>query len=188
MQECKRICSIEHAHIVKVLGLCLVPNQLFPLLVMELMDDSLHHCLESHQHMPLVLKIAILEDIAKGLLFMHTQSPEPIVHRDLTARNVLLTSSLVAKVTDIGNSSFAELATKHDGGVDYPPGVKVYMPPEYEDRKFLPSLDVFSYGHLTMFVVTQVGVVSVVGVVRVGGSCCDYKKSEWVLVVCYEWV
>ena len=101
----------------------------------------------------------MLEDIAKGLLFMHTQSPDPIVHRDLTAHNVLLTSTLVAKITDIGNSSFAELATKHDGGVVYPPGVKVYMPTEYEEKKVFPSLDVFSYGHLTIFIVTQVGVV-----------------------------
>lgn len=161
VHECKRIIGIDHPNIVTVIGTCILPNQIFPTLVMELLDNNLHQYLETHQNIPLVIKQAILEDIAKGLLYLHTQSPDPIVHRDLTAYNVLLTSSLVAKVSDVGNSNFADLARRHGGGVAYSPKVKVYMPPEFEDEniKCAPSMDMFSYGHLILFCSIQVGAV-----------------------------
>jgi serine/threonine protein kinase len=160
VQECKRITTIDHPNIVKVMGTCILPNQIFPSLVMELLDNNLHQYLETHHNIPLVIKQAMLEDVAKGLLFLHTQSPDPIVHCDLTAYNVLLTSSLVAKVSDIGNASFAALARKHGGGVAYPPKVKVYMPPEFEGWSVTcaPSVDMFSYGHLILFCTIQVGI------------------------------
>lgn len=150
--------GIDHPHIVKVIGTCMLADQLFPTLVMELMDNNLHLYLETKQNIPLPLRQLILEDVVKGLLYLHTQSPDPIVHRDLTAYNVLLTSSMVAKVTDIGNSSLADLGTKYAGGVVYTPKVKVYMPPEYEDvdKRNCPSLDVFSFGHLILFSAIQV--------------------------------
>lgn len=158
MQECRRIIGIDHPNIVKVMGACMLPNQIFPTLVMELLDNNLHQYLEMHHNIPLVIKQSILEDTAKGLLFLHTQSPDPIVHCDLTAYNILLTASLVAKVSDIGNSSFADLARKHGGCVAYSPKVKVYMPPECDDKntKCTPSVDVFSYGHLILFIAIQV--------------------------------
>ena len=51
---------------------------------------------------------SMLEDVARGLLYLHTHDRQ-IIHRDLTAKNVLLTSSLVAKVTDFGNSRIVNL-------------------------------------------------------------------------------
>lgn len=158
VQVCRQITGLDHPNIAKVIGTCMFPGHTFPMTVMELLDNNLHQYLETNQNIPLVLKQSILEDVAKGLLFLHTQSPYPIVHRDLTAHNVLLTSSMIAKVTDVGNSSFADLAMKHSGSVAYAPRVRVYMPPEYEEewKKNSPSLDVFSFGHLVLFSAIQV--------------------------------
>ena len=47
------------------------------------------------------IKNSILLDVSLGLLYLHKQTP-PIVHRDLTANNVLLTSGLKAKISDVG--------------------------------------------------------------------------------------
>lgn len=158
VQVCRQVTGIDHPNIAKVIGTCMLPSHTLPMLVMELLDNNLHQYLETNQNIPLVLKQSILEDVAKGLLFLHTQSPYPIVHRDLTAHNILLTSSMVAKVTDVANSSFADLAMRNAGSVVYAPRVRVYMPPEHEEewKRNSPSLDVFSFGHLVLFSAIQV--------------------------------
>ncbi|KAG3205108.1 hypothetical protein PC128_g1589 [Phytophthora cactorum] len=48
-------------------------------------------------------KISIAIDIAEALAYMHSRSPK-IIHRDLKSRNVLLNSSMVAKLSDFGLS------------------------------------------------------------------------------------
>lgn len=159
VEICQQVIGLDHPNVVKVIGTCMLPGHALPMVVMQLLDNNLHQYLETNQNIPLVIKQSILEDVAKGLLFLHTQSPEPIIHRDLTANNVLLTSSMVARLTDVGNSSFADMAVRHTSGyVEYPPRVRVYMPPEYEEewRKRAPSLDVFSFGHLVLFTAIQV--------------------------------
>ena len=50
----------------------------------------------------------MLADVVRGLLYLHTRSP-PVVHRDLSARNVLLTSSLVAKISNLGNARIVNM-------------------------------------------------------------------------------
>ena len=49
---------------------------------------------------PLCLKCSILHNVASGLAYLHERTP-PIIHRDLSARNVLLTSGMVAKIAEI---------------------------------------------------------------------------------------
>lgn len=159
VQECKRIAGIDHPNITKLIGTCMLPNYSLPILVMELMDNNLHQYLELKSSIPLVLKQSILEDIAKGLLYLHTQSPKPIVHGDLTAYNILLSSSLVAKITDVGNSSLTHLAfSRTTDKFEYPAKMMVYIPPEFEHvgKRNDTSLDIFSFGHLILFCVIQV--------------------------------
>ena len=102
-QECQLMSSLCHPNITQFLGLCFLPGTQLPLLVMELLETSLDDLLEHMPNIPLSLKRSILEDVAKGLLYLHKRN-SPVIHRDLTSNNVLLTSSLVAKITDMGNS------------------------------------------------------------------------------------
>ena len=94
-QECQMMSDLRHPNITLFLGLCFLPNCQLPVLVMERLDGSLDDLLETVPIIPLVLKRSILEDVASGLLYLHAHTPQ-IIHRDLTAKNVLLTSSLVA--------------------------------------------------------------------------------------------
>ena len=150
--------EMRHPHVVQFLGLCFLEGSAMPVLVMERLDSSLDDLLESTPGLPLTLKQSLLVDIVRGLLYLHTRNP-PVVHRDLSARNVLLTSSLVAKVSDLGNARIVNLQPGQLARtLTRLPGTMAYMPPEAFDEhsQYGPRLDIFSFGHLTLFTLTQV--------------------------------
>ena len=158
LQECQLMSSLRHPNITQFLGLCFLPGTQLPLIVMERLETSLDDLLENVPGLPISLKRSVLEDVASGLLYLHNR-PSPVIHRDLTSKNVLLTSSLIAKITDMGNSRIVDLR----GGqmartLSKLPGTFVYMPPEARDdaHRYGPSLDIFSFGHLALYTLTQV--------------------------------
>ena len=158
VQECQLMSDLRHPNVAQFLGLCFLSKCQFPVLVMERLDGSLDNLLETIPNIPLALKRSMLHDIARGLLYLHNHKPQ-IIHRDLTAKNVLLTSSLVAKVTDFGNSRIVNLQPGQLAQtLSRLPGTLVYMPPEAltSTSRYGPSLDVFSFGHLALFTLTQV--------------------------------
>ena len=150
--------ELRHPHIVQFLGLCFLDGSALPVLVMERLDSSLDELLEGVPGLPLTLKRSLLADVARGLLYLHTRNP-PVVHRDLSARNVLLTSSPVAKISDLGNARIVNLQPGQLARtLTRLPGTISYMPPEAftDDSQYGPRLDIFSFGHLTLFTLTQV--------------------------------
>ncbi len=157
-RECQLMAGLRHPNITLFLGLCFLEGSELPLLVMERLEMSVDDLLECAPYIPLAVKISILTDTGSGLVYLHSRGP-PIVHRDLTARNILLTSSLTAKITDMGNSRMVTLKpTQLAQTLSKNPGTTVYMPPEAlsESHRYGPSLDVFSFGHLALYILTQV--------------------------------
>ena len=158
VQECQLMTDLRHPNIIQFLGLCFLPDCQLPLLVMEKLEGSLDDLLEIVPNILLTLKYSILEDVGRGLLYLHNHNPQ-IIHRDLTAKNVLLTSSLVAKITDLGNSRIVNIQPGQLAQtLSRNPGTAVYMPPEAPSAaaRYGPSLDIFSFGHLGIFVGIQV--------------------------------
>ena len=157
-KECSLLSALRHPNIVQFLGICFLPNSRLPVLVMERLQCSLDEFLESTADVSLYTKVSILHDVARGLVHLHNRRPS-VIHRDLTARNVLLDAAMTAKIADLGNSRIADippgqLAQTMTQGI---PGTLVYMPPEVsdEEHKYGPSLDMFSFGHLSLFVAIQ---------------------------------
>lgn len=155
--ECRLMSSLHHPNITQFLGVCFFPGVHLPVLVMERLESSLDSLLEEVSNVPFTLKHSVLEDVAKGLHYLHSRHP-PVIHRDLTARNVLLTTSHVAKISDMGNSRIIDLGVDQQRTLTRLPGTLVYMPPEALDYThcYGPSLDIFSYGNLALFTLTQV--------------------------------
>ena len=152
--ECRLLSEIRHPHIVQFLGVCFVPDSQLPVLVMELLMTSLDELLDSTPDIPLSTKLCILQDVTRGLVYLHNRSPV-VIHRDLSARNVLLNSAMTAKIADLGNSRIVDISPDQlvktmTQGI---PGTLLYMPPEAFDpsSKYGPSLDMFSFGHLALF-------------------------------------
>ena len=85
VQECQLMSNVCHPNITQFLGLCFLPNCQLPVLLMERLDGSLDDLLETIPNIPLALKRSILDDVASGLHYLHSQCPQ-IIHRDLTAK------------------------------------------------------------------------------------------------------
>lgn len=148
-RECQLLRSIKHPNIVQYLTTIRDTTTGRPILIMELMDESLTAFLKrSVIPLPCHIQVDICQDVALALHYLHSQN---ILHRDLSSNNVLLVAGKRAKVTDFGMSKLMG---------PYPmtqvPGAEVYMPPEARLRNanYSLKLDCFSYGVLAMQIAT----------------------------------
>ena len=158
--ECGLMSTLRHPHIVQFLGVCLLPGSRVPALVMERLDTSLHDVLDpepppfTKTFIPVSLKCSILHDIASGLCFLHSHSPH-IIHRDLSAKNILLTRGMVAKISDLGMARI--VPSLRAATMTKAPGASIYMPPEAleDESRYDVTIDIFSFGVLAIFVLSQ---------------------------------
>ena len=160
VRECQLMSTLRHPHIVQFLGVCFPPGSRMPALVMEKLATGLHDILDPEPEpptkpfIPVSLKCSILHDVARGLSFLHSHSP-PIIHRDLSARNVLLNEGMVAKIADLGMARI--VPSLRASTMTKTPGASIYMPPEaLEDKsKYDITIDIFSFGVLAIFTFSQ---------------------------------
>ena len=170
-KELQLMSTLRHPNIVRFLGVCFFPGSRLPALVMERLLSSLHDLLDPETDdaqpppagpRPLTffkigLKCSVLHNVASGLAYLHERSP-PIIHRDLSAKNVLLTSEVVAKIADLGVARIVP-RMRAAATMTKAPGASVYMPPEAVapsasnagKSKYDASIDVFSLGVVTIF-------------------------------------
>lgn len=158
VKEVRLMSTLHHENLVQFLGVYFDSSTQLPALVMERLLTSLHDFLEgASQSIYMSVKCSILHNVASGIAYLHQHSPS-IIHRDLSARNVLLTSELVAKVADMGMARFLSPVTMTKA-----PGALVYMPPEAtapspsnaDEAIYDSSIDVFSLGVITLFTVGE---------------------------------
>ena len=158
LRECRQCCALRHPNIVQFLGLYYPSGAKLPTIVMELMEESLKSYVESAEQSSTTIsylsKLSILQDIAQGLRYLHHQNP-PVIHRDLSPNNILLTAHLIAKISDLGVAKAVKLDSKHT--MTKVPGTSDFMPPEAleDNSKYGSTLDIFSYGGVALFMISQ---------------------------------
>ena len=125
-----------------------------PVMVMEKMEYSLRGMVESYDNIPLNVKLSILDEVCLGLRYLHSRNP-PIIHRDLTPNNILLSRYLEAKITDLGVAKI--MRTTDTKTMTKAPGTTDFMPPECLADKPIYGLplDVFSFGGVILYTITQ---------------------------------
>ena len=154
-QECSFLGEIRHPNIVQFLGMVQDEESGLPVLLMELMDNSLTYFLEqSEEPLAYHVQVNISHDIALALAYLHSNY---IVHRDLSSNNVLLIGpGCRAKVTDFGMSKLTDLYPRLTPMTQCP-GTAAYMPPEalVVPPVYTEKLDCFQVGVLVIQIITR---------------------------------
>ena len=155
LNECVLLSKLSHPNIVHFVGVCHGRAEGDLSLVMEKLHTDVAVFVKEHAAIPISIKVSILLDVSYGLVYLHGQTP-PIVHRDLTAPNILLTADLRAKIADLGVSKV--LADPRVVTQTTVPGNANYMAPETKIRNpvYGTSVDIFAAGHLIIHVCIQV--------------------------------
>lgn len=156
--------NLKHENIVFFYGVSFLSNEEFPVLLMECCKQNLAAFLTGCPKSTISTKetisrkLGILRGVANGLNYLHNLKPA-IVHRDLTARNILLDEHLTAKIADFGQAK----RLTHDGipmTMTAMSGNSFHLPPEASERKYDEKIDIFSFGHLSIFTITQEAIES----------------------------
>ena len=155
LQECQFLSTIKHPSIVQYLGTATDPQSRRPVLLMELMDESLTRFLERLTGLlPYHSQLNICHDVALALAYLHSNA---IIHRDLSSNNVLLIGEgSRAKVTDFGMSKLIDMNPRMTP-LTQVPGTPAYMPPEalISPPHYSSKLDCFSHGVLALQIITR---------------------------------
>ena len=150
--ECVLLSQTNHPNIVKFIGVHYGRGKYDLTLILEQLATDLQKFLTKEANIPLSTKVSILHDVSCGLLNLHERS---IIHRNLSAANILLTTDSRAKITDFITSMILDRTQSQV--FDTLPGTLGYMPPEaLKDRSvYDESLDIFSFGVLALYVAIQ---------------------------------
>ena len=157
IRECEQCHKLMHINIVHFIGIYYPPQQSLPVMIMELMDESLTTYAEK-PNISFKRRMSVLHDVAEGLSYLHSSDP-PVIHRDLSPNNILLKHLPLLPIAKIGDLGVAKIIdvddTKSKEYLTKQPGTVHFMPPEaLEDKpQYDTSLDVFSYGAITLYTV-----------------------------------
>ena len=160
MRECRQCSTLRHPNVIQFLGVYYptgaggANRMRLPVMVMEMMADSLTSFVDKHEKIPVQIKYSIVHDVSLGLCYLHNHDP-PIVHRDLSPNNVLLTAHHVAKISDLGvakviKADSRKTMTKAPGTVDFMPLEALSTSPVYG-----PPMDVFSFAGIILHTFNQ---------------------------------
>lgn len=150
--ECEILSTTRHPNIVQFLGVGFerMSNTTVPILVMEFLETTLTACLRTNGILPVEISYSITSDVATALCYLQGQAI-PIIHRDLTANNVLLTVDMRAKISDLGMAKILNLSAAERMQMTTCPGTQSYMPPEAlssGNAYYGCSIDIFAFGVL----------------------------------------
>ena len=153
--ECTLHSQLRHPNIVQFLGVHYGMYSGELALIVEKLEWDLEKFLKTYKQIPDSIKISLLLDVAYGLVYLHSRTP-CVIHRDLSAANVLISRDGRAKIADLGASKILDLNSSqaHTAGQ---PGAFAYMPPEalQANPKYDQSLDVFSFGGVALYTATH---------------------------------
>ncbi|KAL6642045.1 hypothetical protein ACP70R_020226 [Stipagrostis hirtigluma subsp. patula] len=142
---------LRHRNLVQLLGFCRHKQEL--LLVYDYMaNGSLDYYLHTQEdtiNLCWSQRFQIIKGAASGVLYLHEEWEQVVIHRDIKTSNVLLDGAMNARLGDFG------LARSHDHGADAHTtrmaGTWGYIAPELARfGKATKATDVFAFGVLMM--------------------------------------
>ncbi|KAK9734730.1 hypothetical protein RND81_04G159700 [Saponaria officinalis] len=145
---------LRHRNLVQLLGYCRRKGEL--ILVYDYMPNGSLDKYLYNEGKPGLLwgdRFRIIRGVASALVYLHEEWEQVVIHRDVKSSNVLLDSSMNARLGDFG------LARLYDHGTNpqttHVVGTVGYLAPELSKKgKATPNTDVFSFGMFILEVAT----------------------------------
>jgi len=155
-REMRMLAQVRHPNLVQFIGVVFdeaaLGLQASPMIITELLEMNLRTAYERRLEFN---KLSVFLDVAQAMKYLHTRQ-EPIIHRDISAPNVLLEALpnrvWKGKVSDLGSANLAKLArTLGEGAIIY--AAPETMPqaahrPRAPKPRQTTKVDVYSFGVL----------------------------------------
>ncbi|KAF7267700.1 hypothetical protein GWI33_019092 [Rhynchophorus ferrugineus] len=149
--EIRQLSRVEHENIVKLYGACTKGVQFF--LVMEYAEGgSLFNVLhKSRVAYSMAHAMSWVYQCAKGVEYLHSMKPKPLIHRDLKPPNLLLINGGIhLKICDFGTAADKNTYMTNNKGS------AAWMAPEvFTSSQYTESCDVFSWGIILWEVISR---------------------------------
>eukprot|EP01018_Ginkgo_biloba_P039445 Gb_30555 [translate_table: standard] len=148
--EISSLGRLQHRNLVQLRGWCKNQKELF--LVYDYMPNRSLDMMIFENPQPLLAwpeRFRVLRGVASGLLYLHEEWGQRVLHRDVKASNVMLDAEFNGRLGDFG------LARLYDHGIHshttHVVGTLGYLAPELvRTGKATTSTDVFSFGALLL--------------------------------------
>ncbi|XP_030467805.2 cold-responsive protein kinase 1-like [Syzygium oleosum] len=156
--EINTIATVRHQNLVQLIGFCVEGTD--RILVYEYLENSsLDRALLGSGTKDAKIKLdwqkrsAICLGTARGLAFLHEESVQHIVHRDIKASNILLDKDYNPKIGDFGLAKlFPDDITHISTRIA---GTTGYLAPEYAfGGQLTPKADVYSFGIVVLEIIS----------------------------------
>ncbi|CAD6187957.1 unnamed protein product [Caenorhabditis auriculariae] len=142
MKEARLMRKYTHKHVVKILGVAVHEHPL--MIVMEVCPNGslLHHLRKNKGKVSSLEKLRFSVEAADGLAYLDRKA---CIHRDIAARNCLLSAKNEVKISDFGMSD--DRVIVHDDTLDKVP-VKWLAPETLQEKIYSLKTDVWAFGVL----------------------------------------
>ncbi|XP_078157035.1 G-type lectin S-receptor-like serine/threonine-protein kinase At1g61490 [Carex rostrata] len=154
--ELNLLARLKHKNLVKLLGFCIQREEI--ILCFEFMtNSSLDQVLYGTRMLQVQLnweqRSRLIQGISSGLLYLHEDIGDTVIHRDVKPANILLDRNMVPKISDFGISRLFE-EDRTFFTISTIGGTRGYMAPELQSGMLSAKADVYSFGMVVLEIIS----------------------------------